>query len=80
MEAEFHQGDIIVINPYLKPDHNDYVFVSNIEGEATFRQLKKYGTIRVLHLLNPKYDDIELNKNTEYRIVCVVVEKKKRYR
>jgi len=35
---------------------------------------------RVLHPLNPKYDDIELRRDTEYRIVGVVVEKKKRYR
>jgi len=31
------EGDIIVINPYLKPEHNDYVVVSNEEGEATFK-------------------------------------------
>jgi SOS-response transcriptional repressor LexA len=80
METEFHQGDIIVINPYLKPEHNDYVVVSKVEGEATFKQLKKYGRTRVLHPLNPKYDDIELSKDTEYRVVGVVVEKKKRYR
>jgi SOS-response transcriptional repressor LexA len=80
MEAEFHDGDIIVINPYLKPEHNDYVVVSNVEGEATFKQLKKYGTTRVLHPLNPKYDDIELRKETEYRVIGVVVEKKRRYR
>ena len=80
METEFHEGDVIVINPYLKPEHNDYVVVSNVEGEATFKQLKKYGTTRVLHPLNPKYDDIELRKDTEYSVVGVVVEKKKRYR
>ncbi|MBW2003808.1 MAG: hypothetical protein JRI72_04235 [Deltaproteobacteria bacterium] len=44
-------------------------------------QLKKYGRTRVLHPLNPKYDDIELSKDTEYRrVVGVVIEKKKRYR
>jgi SOS-response transcriptional repressor LexA len=80
MEGEFHEGGIIVINPYLKPEHNDYVVVSNEEGEATFKQLKKYGKTRVLHPLNPKYDDIELSRDTEYRVVGVVVEKKKRYR
>ena len=32
METEFHQGDIIVINSYLQPEHNDYVVVSNEEG------------------------------------------------
>jgi SOS-response transcriptional repressor LexA len=80
METEFHEGDIIVINPYLKAEHNDYVVVSNEEGEATFKQLKKYGRTRVLHPLNPKYDDIELRKDTQYRVVGVVIEKKKRYR
>ena len=79
METEFHEGDIIVINPHLKPEHNDCVVVSNEEGEATFKQLKKYGRTRVLHPLNPKYDDIELSKDTEYRVVGVVIEKKKRY-
>jgi hypothetical protein len=34
METEFHEGDIIVSNPYLKPEHNDYVVVSNEEGAA----------------------------------------------
>jgi len=80
METEFHEGDIIVINPYLKPEHNDYVVVSNVEGEATFKQLKKYDKTRVLHPLNPKYDDIALSKDTEYRVVGMVVEKKKRYK
>jgi SOS-response transcriptional repressor LexA len=56
------------------------VVVSNEEGEATFKQLKKYGRTRVLHPLNPKYDDIELSKDTEYRVVGVVIEKKKTYR
>ena len=32
------------------------------------------------HPLNPKYDDIELRRDTEYRVVGVVIEKKKRYR
>ena len=64
----------------MKPEHNDYVVVSNEEREATFKQLKKYGKTRVLHPLNPKYDDIELRRDTEYRVVGVVVEKKKRYR
>ena len=63
-----------------KSYHNDYVVVSNVEWEATFKQLKKYGKTRVLHPLNPKYDDIELSKDIEYRIVGVVVEKKKRYK
>jgi SOS-response transcriptional repressor LexA len=80
MEPEFYEGDIIVVNPHLKQEHNDYIVVASHEGEATFKQLKKYGKKRILHPLNPKYPDIELDKEVEYRIIGVVVEKKKRYR
>ena len=69
-----------MIDPYLKAEHNDYIVVCIEEWEATFKQLKKYGKIRVLHPLKAKYGDIELSKNTEYRIIGVVVEKKKKYR
>jgi len=64
----------------MEKSAHDVVVVSNEEGEATFKQLKKYGRTRVLHPLNPKYDDIELSKDSEYRVVGVVIEKKKRYR
>jgi len=80
MEPEFREGDIVVINPYLKQEHNDFVVVANEEGEATLKQLKKYGKKRILHPLNPNYEDIELKENVQYRVIGVVVEKKKRYR
>ena len=80
MEPEFDEGDIIIINPALKQEYNDYLVVSNGYGEATFKQLKKYGKTRVLHPLNPEYEDIELNRDNEYRVVGIVIEKKKRYR
>lgn len=41
--------------------------VYNEYGEATFKQLKKYGKIRILYPLNPKYDNIELREAVEYR-------------
>ena len=64
----------------LKQEHNDYLVVSNNDGEVTFKQIKKHGKTRVLHPLNPKQEDIELNRETEYRVIGVVIEKKKRYR
>ena len=39
MELEFHEGYIIIVNPALKQEYNDYLVVSNEEGEATFKQL-----------------------------------------
>jgi SOS-response transcriptional repressor LexA len=58
----------------------DYVVAKNDEQEATFKQYKRFDNTRVLHPLNPKYPDIVLNKDLEYRIVGVVMEKKKRYK
>ena len=79
MEPEFTEGDIIILNPHAKTYSGDYVIVRNDEGEATLKQLKQYGKIKVLHPLNPKYPDIELSDARQYVVVGKVVEKKKRY-
>ncbi len=51
--------------------------VKNDEAEATFKQYKRYDNTRILHPLNPKYKDIVWNKDQQYRIVGVVMEKKR---
>ncbi len=80
MEPEFHDGEIIIVNPHVEAQPGDFVVVKNEDnGEATFKQLKKYGDTWVLHPLNPKYPDIMLKKNFRYRIVGKVVKKEKRY-
>jgi len=80
MEPEFNEGEIIVINPHVEAQPGEFVIVKNEDkGEATFKQLKKYGNTFVLHPLNPKYPDIELRKGNKYRVVGRVVEKKKKY-
>ena len=80
MEPEFNDGDIIIISPTAKAVTGDYVVAKNDEEEATFKQYKKFDSARVLHPLNLKYQDIVLNKDIEYKIVGVVMEKKKRYK
>ena len=52
---------------------NDY------NGEATFKQLKKFGYTLVLHPLNSKHPDIELKKGTKYRIAREGVKGEKMY-
>lgn len=80
MEPEFYEGDIIVVNPHIEVKSGDYVVVRNeSNGEATFKQLKKYGGTLILHPLNPKYPDIEFSARSKFKIVGKVVEKKKRY-
>ena len=80
MEPEFKEGEVVIINPTAKAENGDYVIVKNHEEEATFKQYKRYENTKILHPLNSKYNDIILNKDKEYRIVGVVMEKKKRYK
>jgi SOS-response transcriptional repressor LexA len=46
-----------------KAGNSDYVIVKNHEEEATFKQYKRYDNTKILYPLNPKYNDIILNKD-----------------
>lgn len=66
-------------NNWLR-NSGDYVVAKNDEEEATFKQYKRFDNAWVLHSLNPKYQDIVLNNDKEYKIDGVLMEKKKRYK
>lgn len=78
MEPEFHDGEIIIINPHTEALPGNYVVVKNADGEATFKQLKKYGSRWILHPLNPNYEDQQL-KRGDFTIIGRVMKKEKRY-
>ena len=78
MEPEFFDGEIITINPHVEALPGDFVVVRNPTGEATFKQLKKYGDNWVLHPLNPRYEDQILERG-DFTIIGKVVKKEKRY-
>lgn len=77
MGTEFHEGEIVIVNPHVEAKSGDYVVVKNDEDEAAFKQLKIYGETTVLHSLNPKCPDIELKKGVRYHIVGKIVEEKR---
>jgi SOS-response transcriptional repressor LexA len=78
MEPEFTEGEVIIVNPHVEAQPGDFVVVKNAGGEATFKQLKKYGPRYVLHPLNPRFADQEVRRG-EFRIIGKVVKKEKRY-
>lgn len=78
MEPEFTEGEILIINPHADVNPGDFVVVKNGKGEATLKQLKKYGNTLVLHPLNPRYKDMEVKKG-ELHVIGKVVKKEKRY-
>jgi len=76
MEPLFFEEEVLIIDPECQPQPGDYVIIrKDNEDEATFKQLKKYRGVWVLHPLNPKYEDIEMTK--EMRFVGKVIRKQK---
>jgi len=76
MEPLFFDSEILIVDPETQPRPGDYVVVKNDDAEeATFKQLKKYRGMWVLHPLNPNYEDIEMTK--EMRVVGKVIRKQR---
>jgi len=77
MEPLFHEGDIIIVNPNIKPKSGDYVIARlNREGEVTFKKLIIKDERVVLRPLNTQYDDIILKEDQDFEIIGKVVERK----
>lgn len=77
MEPEFREGDIIIIDPRRRAENGSYVIVKN-GVEATFKQFVTDGLSVFLKPLNDRYPIRDMT-GIEFRIVGVVVEKRKRY-
>jgi len=74
MEPLFFENETLVIDPEVQPQASDYAVIKKgPSGEATFKQLKKYKGVWVLHPLNPRYEDVEMTK--DMRVVGKVIRK-----
>jgi SOS-response transcriptional repressor LexA len=77
MEPEFTDGDIIIVDPEREPVSGSYIVAKN-GAEATFKQFVVDGQSVFLKPLNSRYPIRDMT-GIEFRIVGVVVEKRKRY-
>ncbi len=77
MSPEFWDGDVIVVDPDRSAENGSYIVAKNGEG-ATFKQLVLDGPNVYLKPLNERYPIRDMT-GVEFRIVGVVVEKRKRY-
>jgi SOS-response transcriptional repressor LexA len=76
MEPDYHNGDIIYIDPDVAPIHGKDVIVRLGErNEVTFKRLVVEGERRYLKPLNQNWPDKFINMPTDARIVGVVVGK-----
>jgi SOS-response transcriptional repressor LexA len=75
-EPEFTKGDILIIEPDIPYEHEDFVLAK--KGSDVFlRQAFKEGPDWLLRPLNKRYDDKPL---ADYQIIGVVMEKAKFYK
>lgn len=77
MEPEFTDGDIVIVDPERAVTNGSYVIAKN-GTEATFKQYIMDGPSIYLKPLNERYPIKDMT-GIEFRVVGVVVEKKKRY-
>lgn len=72
MEPDYHDGDLVFIQTSV--DLNDGVIgVFNYNGEAYIKQLAIDTEQAYLHSLNPKYKDMPITPETDFRIIGEVV-------
>ncbi|SMB88012.1 SOS-response transcriptional repressor LexA (RecA-mediated autopeptidase) [Pasteurella testudinis DSM 23072] len=79
MEPEFYEGDIVIVDPNIKPIAGEFVVAVNGEYEATF---KKYRVVGTDDLWREQFELVPLNSdypvksslNEEIRIVGTMVE------
>jgi SOS-response transcriptional repressor LexA len=77
MAPEFVEGDVIIVDPERVPTSGSYVVVKN-GAEATFKQYIRDGESHFLKPLNDRYPIKEIS-GPGFKIVGVVVEKRKKY-
>jgi len=55
MEPAFVAGTLLIVDPGLKPNPNDFVIAKSGDNEATFKQLTADGNDWYLKPMNPRY-------------------------
>lgn len=79
MEPEFKEGDLVIVDPSIKPTPGEFVVAMNGESEATFKKYRELGYDEHERMqfelipLNPDYTIIS-TLNQQIRIIGTMVE------
>ena len=74
MEPDFHEGDLVFVDPEVVASHGKYVVVLlNSSNETTFKQLVVEGERKYLRALNPAWPERIIEVNSAATICGVVV-------
>lgn len=72
MDPDYHDGDLVFIQTSVDLN-NGVIGVFNYNGEAYIKQLVIDTEQAYLHSLNPKYKDMPITPETDFRIIGEVV-------
>ena len=73
MEPDYHDGDLVFIQTSVDLN-NGVIGVFNYNGDAYIKQLVIDKEQAYLHSLNPKYKDMPITPETDFRIIGEVVD------
>ena len=73
MEPDYHDGDLVFIQTSVDLN-NGVIGVFNYNGDAYIKQLVIDKDQAYLHSLNPKYKDMPITPETDFRIIGEVVD------
>ena len=74
MEPDFHEGDLVFVDPEVVASHGKYVVVLlNSTNETTFKQLVVEGERQYLRALNPAWPERIIEIDSDATICGVVV-------
>ena len=80
MEPKIHNGDTVIVRKSDVAETGDIVIAIINDSEAVCKKYTKKGRIILLHSLNPDYEDINVTKNPDFRIIGIVVELRSRFK
>ena len=72
MEPDYHSGDYVFVKLSVNLSSGD-IGVFELYGDAYIKQIFIEGDKAYLHSLNPKYDDIIVDADSDFRIIGEVV-------
>ena len=74
MQPDYNDGDVVIVKKVEELNLND-IGIFTIDGDTMCKQYTIENSKIILHPLNSKYDDVEINENMCFRIQGKVIGK-----
>jgi len=73
-------GDVVIVHKQPDAENGDTIIATINGDDAVCKRLLVYGNVTLLRSNNPAFDDIDVTGRTDFRIVGVVVELRRKFK